>query len=161
VRPFSVRIAATAASLLMALAPGWAIANSNSGGHSAGSGHSSAGHSGAWAGHGGGFSGGRGAWAGRPGGWGGGWHRHGSIWWGGGWGVGWGWGPYWDPWLWGWDYPYYAPSYPSYVAPDAGADPSAPPPPAYWYYCPAAKAYYPYVRQCPEPWVPVAPRPSG
>jgi hypothetical protein len=27
-----------------------------------------------------------------------------------------------------------------------------------WYYCPVAGAYYPYVRTCPEPWVPVVPR---
>jgi len=31
----------------------------------------------------------------------------------------------------------------------------APPPPTYWYYCPSAGAYYPYVASCPEPWVPV------
>jgi hypothetical protein len=28
-------------------------------------------------------------------------------------------------------------------------------PRGYWYYCPSAGAYYPYVRACPEPWVPV------
>lgn len=31
----------------------------------------------------------------------------------------------------------------------------APPPTAYWYYCPGAGAYYPYVQSCPEAWVPV------
>jgi hypothetical protein len=39
------------------------------------------------------------------------------------------------------------------------ADPPAyaytPPPPSYWYYCPSAGAYYPYVSSCPEGWVPV------
>ena len=25
----------------------------------------------------------------------------------------------------------------------------------YWYYCPSAGAYYPYVDSCPEAWVPV------
>ena len=29
------------------------------------------------------------------------------------------------------------------------------PAPTYWYYCPSAGAYYPYVASCPEPWVPV------
>lgn len=27
--------------------------------------------------------------------------------------------------------------------------------PAYWYYCPSAGAYYPYVQSCPEAWEPV------
>jgi len=31
----------------------------------------------------------------------------------------------------------------------------APAPQAYWYYCPSAGTYYPYVSSCPEPWVPV------
>jgi hypothetical protein len=29
----------------------------------------------------------------------------------------------------------------------------------YWYYCPSAKGYYPYVQTCPEQWVPVLARP--
>lgn len=28
---------------------------------------------------------------------------------------------------------------------------------AYWYYCENAKAYYPYVQQCPSGWVRVVP----
>src|SRR4029077_16338598 len=39
-------------------------------------------------------------------------------------------------------YPYYAPDY-------------APAPSGYWYYCPSAGTYYPYVGSCPEAWVPV------
>src|SRR5262245_49346745 len=39
---------------------------------------------------------------------------------------------------------YWWPSYP-YV----GA------PPGYWYYCSSAGTYYPYVENCPGPWVPV------
>jgi hypothetical protein len=31
----------------------------------------------------------------------------------------------------------------------------APPPPAYWYYCPSSQAYYPNVPACPQAWVPV------
>jgi len=48
--------------------------------------------------------------------------------------------PFWNPW-------------PVYVAPL----PDDPPPAAYWYYCPSANAYYPYVATCPVPWVPVVP----
>ena len=41
--------------------------------------------------------------------------------------------------------------------------PAPPPPPAassesFWYFCPGAKAYYPNVQSCNEPWVRVAPR---
>jgi hypothetical protein len=36
-------------------------------------------------------------------------------------------------------------SYPVYV----------PTTPGYWYYCPSAEAYYPYVTYCLESWVPV------
>jgi hypothetical protein len=31
---------------------------------------------------------------------------------------------------------------------------------AYWYYCADAKAYYPYVKQCPGGWQRVAPQPA-
>ena len=78
---------------------------------------------------------------------------------------------YWGP---GYYYPppyYYPPAYypPSYYPPAA----VAPSPPAYverndpadeaqnaWYYCAEAKAYYPYVKQCPGGWQRVAPRPG-
>jgi hypothetical protein len=30
-----------------------------------------------------------------------------------------------------------------------------PPVSGYWYYCPSAGGYYPYVASCPVPWVPV------
>jgi hypothetical protein len=68
-----------------------------------------------------------------------------SPWWSG---PGWGWDP-WRPW-------YGAGVWPGYAA-------SSPPvyiqqPQAYWYYCPPARAYYPYVQSCPEAWVPVLPR---
>ena len=36
-------------------------------------------------------------------------------------------------------------SYPVYV----------PTTPGYWYYCPSAEAYYPYVTYCLDAWVPV------
>ena len=31
---------------------------------------------------------------------------------------------------------------------------------SYWYYCPSARAYYPTVPACPEPWIEVPPRPQ-
>jgi hypothetical protein len=30
-----------------------------------------------------------------------------------------------------------------------------------WYYCEASKAYYPYVKECPAGWRPVAPQPGN
>ena len=32
---------------------------------------------------------------------------------------------------------------------------------SYWYYCAGAKAYYPYVKQCPGGWQRVTPQPPG
>jgi hypothetical protein len=57
--------------------------------------------------------------------------------------------------------PVYAP--PVYAGPQAYAGPpvyAAPPPPApsYWYYCPSAGGYYPYVGACPGGWLTVVPR---
>jgi hypothetical protein len=54
-------------------------------------------------------------------------------------------------------YPYPDPYIPPGVV---VAGPPAPPAPAYWYYCPSAKSYYPYVPACPEGWTPVVP-PAG
>lgn len=41
-----------------------------------------------------------------------------------------------------------------------------PPPPAtetlrneYWYFCPSANGYFPYVQQCSQPWIAVPPTP--
>src|SRR5262245_46705486 len=88
-------------------------------------------------------------------------------------GPGWGlyWGPYWGPW--GYPYPYYPypypyPAYPPAYVPPPVAEPqsyiqqvpaieSAPPAPSYWYYCESAKAYYPYVKECPDGWMTVVP----
>jgi hypothetical protein len=49
-------------------------------------------------------------------------------------------------------YPAYVPDY--YIA---GAYPTAPPGPVWW-YCPNPPGYYPYVHDCPTPWRAVAPR---
>lgn len=74
-------------------------------------------------------------------------------------------GPYWGP-YWGWGpswYPpyYYPPAYaPAYAAPVV-AEPLTfihqSPPPTYWYFCESAKAYYPYVQECPAGWLTVVP----
>lgn len=34
-------------------------------------------------------------------------------------------------------------------------------PAGYWYFCQAANAYYPYVKECPAGWQQVAPQPQG
>ena len=51
-------------------------------------------------------------------------------------------------------YPYYPPYY--YAPPTVVYEPPAAtvtqPPATYWYYCPPAKAYYPYVKECPVGW---------
>jgi hypothetical protein len=49
------------------------------------------------------------------------------------------------------------PSPPAYVQQQV---PVGPPPPYYWYYCQDARAYYPYVKQCPRGWMKVQ-APSG
>lgn len=82
--------------------------------------------------------------------------------------------PFYDPWFYGPFYPrYYSPyAYPPVIV--------SPPPPVtyveqgsnaaaatsstlqsgYWYYCEAARGYYPYVKTCPAGWLAVAPEPQ-
>jgi hypothetical protein len=60
--------------------------------------------------------------------------------------------PYSDP------YPYPAPGY--YYSPPPTYIEQAPTP-DYWYFCPEANAYYPYVQACPGGWQPVLPQPPG
>jgi hypothetical protein len=76
--------------------------------------------------------------------------------------------------------PLFAPSYywgppPAYYYPPVVAVPAAPPAPmayveqgapqaapdlaSWWYYCPDARAYYPYVKECQGGWQRVAPQP--
>jgi hypothetical protein len=123
------------------------IAQSHSGGHSGGQDRGAARA-------GGGFHGG-----GRHGD--GGWHRGGPAWWGVGLGLGLGWelSPFDDPYY---PYPGYAyPPPPAIVEQPAAPIDAGPPTPqqSNWYYCDSAKAYYPYVKECPEGWrtVPAAP----
>lgn len=92
-------------------------------------------------------------------------------------------GPYWGaPWFYpppAYFYrPYYLPYYPQVVverqaplvyverqaepvAQLAPASPVVAAPANYWYYCTAAKAYYPYVGDCPGGWQRVLPQPPG
>ncbi|MFZ4537524.1 hypothetical protein [Propionivibrio sp.] len=86
--------------------------------------------------------------------------------------------PYWGPSY----YPpppyYYSPYYPQYYPPvlverlappvyieQQPAPAVAPPAPSapvnYWYYCAAAKGYYPYVKECRSGWQKVFPQPPG
>jgi len=86
-------------------------------------------------------------------------------------------GPFWGWPGWGWPYAYpyyppyayapygYTPGYTPQVvaqpAPQAYAQQPAPAEPAqqsWWYYCASSRAYYPYVRQCPEAWMQVVPQ---
>ncbi|HMH50206.1 MAG TPA: hypothetical protein VK548_08245 [Candidatus Acidoferrum sp.] len=69
------------------------------------------------------------------------------------------WGPYWDPFWYPAYYPY-APYYPYEPVPVA-TEPQTyieQSGPSYWYYCEGAKAYYPYVRECPGGWLTVLPQ---
>ena len=91
--------------------------------------------------------------------------------------VHWDFGFYFGPGYWPYAPYYYYPPYPHYyyppyyyyppaplapAAPPAPVEQSAPPPPPsenWWHYCPASKAYYPYVRECPGGWQRVSPTP--
>lgn len=120
-----------------------------------------------------------GGWGWRPGwgGWGG-WWGPGWAGWGPGWSTpAWGWGPGWGwsvtapivvapPVVTGaWVLP---PSATVYIersaevadgtAPAAPAAPVAPAAQQWWYWCNSARAYYPYVNSCPEPWQRVEPQ---
>lgn len=80
-------------------------------------------------------------------------------------------GPFWGPPPYYGPYPYYyppavvvQPTPPVYIqqaepAPTASAANAAPA--AYWYYCAAAKSYYPYVKECPGGWQRVSPQPPA
>jgi hypothetical protein len=84
-------------------------------------------------------------------------------------GYGWG-GPYYGS-GWGWGGGYYSPGYGySYGAvPSAPAvyvqrqdiEPAASQSNNYWYYCRNPEGYYPYVKQCTEGWLQVAPQPTA
>ena len=52
----------------------------------------------------------------------------------------------------------YAPPPAAYPPRVAYSQPVAPARPFYWYYCPSAGGYYPYVTTCPTGWLKVVPR---
>jgi hypothetical protein len=66
----------------------------------------------------------------------------------------------------------YPPPYYYYYPPRIVVAPAAPPPvyieqqqaPAtsgFWYYCASSRAYYPYVKECPEGWMQESPKPQN
>ena len=55
-------------------------------------------------------------------------------------------------------YPYYTYSAPAVVEPPVYVEQARP---GYWYYCASAREYYPKAAKCPEPWIPVAPKPGA
>jgi hypothetical protein len=77
-------------------------------------------------------------------------------------------GPYWGP-YWGgpyWGSPYWYPPYgaypPAYAPVVIESQPQTyiqqqAPASSYWYYCEDARAYYPYVKECPAGWLTVVP----
>ena len=77
--------------------------------------------------------------------------------------VHWDFGIYLGPGYWPYaPYYYYPPAPLPPAAPPATVEQSAPPPPEnWWHYCPASKAYYPYVRECPGGWQRVSPTPPN
>jgi hypothetical protein len=65
------------------------------------------------------------------------------------------------------DYPPYYPPLisvpsppPTYIEQGGAQAMPAPEQSNWWYYCADAKAYYPYVKECPSGWQPVAPQPA-
>ena len=63
--------------------------------------------------------------------------------------------------------PYYpssvvvVPSQPATYVQQEGVQSAPAPQQGYWYYCTDARAYYPYVKECPGGWQRVAPQPSN
>lgn len=60
----------------------------------------------------------------------------------------------------GYGYPYYSYSVPVVIQQEPQVYVQQDPQP-YWYYCENAKAYYPYVQQCPNGWIKVVPPTSA
>lgn len=100
-------------------------------------------------------------WHGGGGRWDHGWHGGHFGWWYIDAGV-WTLYPYYPGYYYPYGYPYYA--YPApygYVAPQSPAvNSNLPAPPQSWYYCDAARGYYPYVQNCPSGWRAVAAQPA-
>lgn len=171
----------------MAFAAGsWSGGGHATGGRGGGAGFSGGGHAGGGRVGGPGFSGGRQGGVGRPGFSGGryaggGWNRGGRVGIYLGAPIGFSYGSY--PYsfygapYYGSSYYYPAPAYyplvqpapvtyiersdePQIAAQEAPIDSSQDVQGSWWYYCVDAKAYYPYVNQCPGGWLRVAPQPA-
>ncbi|MBI5556905.1 MAG: hypothetical protein HY885_04655 [Deltaproteobacteria bacterium] len=70
-----------------------------------------------------------------------------------------GWRYYPPPYYYDYPPPYYlSPPPPSVYIERAPAEPVAPEPQSYWYYCPDPQGYYPSVRECPGGWLKVLPQ---
>lgn len=135
------------------------------------------GHGGGWGGgaHFGGGHWGGGYYGGHYGGHYGGWGGHvyprgGGIYYGPGllgFGLGLGYGYGW-PYYYPYNSYYYGypstviqvPSVPQVYIERGDADTSPAPQAGYWYYCRRPEGYYPYVRECPNGWEQVSPRPQ-
>ena len=55
--------------------------------------------------------------------------------------------------------PAYSPAYAYSAEPTTYIEQEPQSPSNWWYYCPEARAYYPYVRECAESWQRVSPTP--
>ncbi len=155
--------------------PAWARGGGGGGGGHGGGGFGGGGHFGGgyggghyggghYGGYGGGHYGGYGGWGYGRGYYGG---YYGGLGWGLfglglGYGLGYGW-PYYGYGGYGYGYPPAVVTVPSappvYI--EQGGGQAAPQGQNYWYYCPDSRAYYPYVKQCPSGWQPVAPQPPA
>lgn len=69
--------------------------------------------------------------------------------------------PYYYPRTYVYQSPVIIPSAPTvYIQRETSAAASAQPRTNYWHYCRNPEGYYPYVKQCPEGWLQVAPQPA-
>ena len=143
------------ATVIAALLPFAGVAEAQS--HGGGAPHG--GGSGNWHGGGGNNWHGGGGWHGE------GWHGSVGVYFGPYWGWAW---PYYYGYPYGYpyaypfayypyDYPYYDP-YPAYAPNTFVAPAPSAPSTVYWYYCTDPAGYYPYVRTCSKPWMPVLPQ---
>ena len=94
----------------------------------------------------------------------GGGHHYGGYGLGWGLGLGYGYDGYW-PYYGGYYSPYYSGyggNYPPvvYIQRDGDALAATESQSNYWHYCRNPKGYYPYVKKCPDGWLPVAPQPT-
>jgi len=92
-------------------------------------------------------------------GYGGYWPYYGGYGYGGYWPY---YGGYW-PYDGGYGYGGYGGGYPpvTYIQQEDGAQAATESQTNYWHYCSNPEGYYPYVKKCPDGWLPVAPQPTA